>query len=323
MVNFHDPAVVVNDLLTFVKLSHTLVGLYIWEFVLLLTMSGASFGAVVPTAGQYGSIYSLTRLTTLVAVIIITVNFDAKTPHACQVSVAYSFSVCESVALTAAELLIVLRIMAIWDRRKVVVAISIGLWVTNVSLLMHTSARVRSVSPTCLPRNAEIRNLQVGTISTLVTNIVLLLIMLVGLLRLRIQGVGTLSLGQLLWKQGIIWFLIASAAGALPTIFLLLDLNDVWSVMFLFPWVISLSIAATRMHRALTDFVSGVPDAPRGGSGPTSRFLQNPAVQPLKRLEVAVHSTRMWDSTVQMSDPGSYASTDGPVTYKPNELTSD
>jgi len=206
-----------------------------------------------------------------------------------------------------------------------VVAISIGLWVTNVSLLMHTSMRVRSVSPTCLPRNAEIRILQVGTISTLVTNIVLLLIMLVGLLRLRIQGVGTLSLGQLLWKQGIIWFLIASAAGALPTIFLLLDLNDVWSVMFLFPWVISLSIAATRMHRALTDFVSGVPDTPRGGSGPTSRFLQIPAVQPLKRLEVAVHSTRMWDSTVQMSDYGSSAtgSTDGPVTYKPNELTSD
>ena len=57
--------------------------------------------------------------------------------------------------------------------------------------------------------------------------------------------------------------------------------------------------------------------SPQGGSGPTSRFLQNPAVQPLKRLEVALHST------AQMSDHGSYASTDGPVIYKPNELTSD
>jgi len=151
--------------------------------------------------------------------------------------------------------------------------------------------------------------------------------MLVGLLRLRIQGAGTLSLGQLLWKQGIIWFLIATASGALPTIFLCLDLNDAWSIMFQIPWMISISIAATRMYRSLTDFVSGVPDTIEAGhqgeSGPTSRFLQNPAVQPLKRLEVTVHSTRVWDSAAQMSDLGSYASTDGPVTYKPNGLTSD
>jgi hypothetical protein len=117
--------------------------------------------------------------------------------------------------------------------------------------------------------------------------------------------------------------------------------------MFQIPWMISISIAATRMYRSLTDFVSGVPDTygvsfpflfqrllcyrypcsieagHQGESGPTSRFLQNPAVQPLKRLEVTVHSTRVWDSAAQMSDLGSYASTDGPVTYKPNGLTSD
>jgi len=140
-----------------------------------------------------------------------------------------------------------------------------------------------------------------------------------------------LSLGQLLWKQGIIWFLIATAAGALATVFLLLDLNDVWSIMFQFPSVISVSIAATRMYRSLTDCVSGASDmypcsteaSPRGGSRPTSIFLQNPALQPLKRLEVAAHSTRVWYPTAQMSGHGSYADTDGPVTYKPNGSTPD
>jgi len=139
------------------------------------------------------------------------------------------------------------------------------------------------------------------------------------------------SLGQLLWKQGIIWFLIATAAGALPTIFLLLDLNDVWSIMFQFPCMVSVSIAATRMYRSLTDFVSGAPDmfhccteaSPQGGNGRTSTFSQNPAVQPLKQLEVAVHSTRVRYPMAQMSDRGSYADTDGPMTYKPKELTSD
>jgi len=137
--------------------------------------------------------------------------------------------------------------------------------------------------------------------------------MLIGLLRLRVQGVGTFSLGQLLWKQGIVWFLIATAAGALPTIFLLLDLNDVWSIMFQIPWMISISIAATRMYRALADFVSGVPDpyphgteaSPQGGSAPTPRLSQSAAVQPLKQLEVAVHSSiKVWCPMVQMSDDG-------------------
>jgi hypothetical protein len=35
----------------------------------------------------------------------------------------------------------------------------------------------------------------------LVTDIVLLLTMLVGLLRLRSDGIGTFGIGQLLWKQ--------------------------------------------------------------------------------------------------------------------------
>ena len=40
-----------------------------------------------------------------------------------------------------------------------------------------------------------------NTIVTLFTDIILLLIVLIGLLRLRRYGVGTFGLGQLLWKQ--------------------------------------------------------------------------------------------------------------------------
>jgi len=172
-----------------------------------------------------------------------------------------------------------------------------------------TPFQLRSGNLACLPRD-EISEL--GTISTFVTDIVLLLIMLVGLLRLRVQGVGMLSLGQLLWKQGIVWFLIATLAGALPTIFLLSHLNDAWSNMFQFPWMISISIAATRMHRALIDFVTGVPNTypygteanPQGGSAPTSGFSQSAAVKARKQLVAAHSSTEVWYPMVQMSDHG-------------------
>jgi hypothetical protein len=57
----------------------------------------------------------------------------------------------------------------------------------------------------CLLLNVQI--IKLNFISTLITDIVLLLVMLIGLLRLRLDGGGMLSLGRILWKQvGWLWF---------------------------------------------------------------------------------------------------------------------
>jgi hypothetical protein len=42
---------------------------------------------------------------------------------------------------------------------------------------------------------------KIGFIATLTTDFVLLIIMLVGLIRLRLRGYGMMSLGRTLWKQ--------------------------------------------------------------------------------------------------------------------------
>jgi hypothetical protein len=47
----------------------------------------------------------------------------------------------------------------------------------------------------------NIESIKPNIIVTLITDITLLLIMLVGLLRLRRYGAGTFGLGRLLWKQ--------------------------------------------------------------------------------------------------------------------------
>lgn len=83
----------------------------------------------------------------------------------------------------------------------------------------------------------------------LATNIILLLVMLVGLLRLHYRGGGKFGLAQVLWKQvwsrltlslvisiidtfsihkGVIWFLIATAAEIPPVV----GLTSVWLVYF-------------------------------------------------------------------------------------------
>ena len=94
--------------------------------------------------------------------------------------------------------------------------------------------------------NAEDNKLNI--IVTFITDIILLLIVLVGLIRLRYHGGGTLGLGRLLWKQvafrgfpsmgyrrptdvssvskGVIWLLLAVAADVPPTVGPALFLSD-------------------------------------------------------------------------------------------------
>jgi len=135
--------------------------------------------------------------------------------------------------------------------------------------------------------------------------------MLVGLLRLRRRGGGTFQLGHLLWKQGVIWFLLATVAEVPPTVFIFLDLNDPLNDMFLMPWLIIMSIAATRMYRSLVDFISSS-DIARDPERP-QRIVRNDANAMLTRtisispdgMEVVVHMTREQHLT---SQTGQYAS---------------
>ncbi|KAI0288473.1 hypothetical protein BC826DRAFT_687204 [Russula brevipes] len=326
MVNFRDPAVVARDFLSFVKLLHTVAGLYIWEFVTTLDYEWSIFSGRRRYRWTIW-IYSFTRVATLIAVILAIVAFDAKLPHTCQAFVT-THGVFAYLALVTAQFLIVLRIFAIWNRRRVVVATSIGVWVTNTVLLIQTVSRIRSetASPdSCTPKNIQIT--KINLISTLVTDVALLLIMLIGLLQLRVKGVGMLSLGQLLWNQGVIWLCIATATGALPVIFVYLDLNEPLRIMFQLPALasVAISIAATRMYRSLTDFVFGFSEFTIQATGlPTSKVAQTPGAPiPLNRMEVAVHNSWIQHPATSTGDHSSQTGADKQANYKSNQSISE
>jgi len=63
----------------------------------------------------------------------------------------------------------------------------------------------------------------------LVTDVALLFTMIIGLLRLRKHGGGRFDLGRLLWKQGVIYFFVATIAEIPQFVFLFLDLNGSFS----------------------------------------------------------------------------------------------
>jgi len=188
---------------------------------------------------------------------VVFVLFAANTKghYKCETVVVFSL-IFGYIAFAGGSLLIVLRIIAIWRKMKSIIAIAAIIWGTNVAFLVQGIVRIRAAyveaAGTCLVLNTHSAKLNI--LVTLVTDILLLLIMLIGLLRLRFHEHGAFSMGRFLWRQGLIWLFIATISEVPPAVFICLNLNDPFNYMFWGASLITLSIAATRIHRSLIDF---------------------------------------------------------------------
>jgi len=257
MVNFHDPAVIAQNDWTRVKFWHVLSGIYLWEFFTTLNYEWRVIRGRSPYRWTIW-IYSLTRVAGLIATILTLVGMDVSTSINCQLWYSSTILLCY-LSAAAGSLLIVLRVIAIWNNKTVIRVTTIGVWGINVIFLIQGVARLRDARepPGCVPLNT--RGNLLTLIAMAITDITLLVIMLAGLFRLRQCGGGTFGLAQFLWKQGVIWILLAAAAEIPPAVLIVLDLNDEYNTTFQVPSFLTMVIAASRMHRGLVEFTSRSP----------------------------------------------------------------
>ncbi|KAF8264179.1 hypothetical protein EI94DRAFT_1703428 [Lactarius quietus] len=160
-------------------------------------------------------------------------------------------------AFLGGSFLIVLRIIAIWNRNRIAIAIAICAWSSNIAFFIHNIVQIHTRwAPTasiCGILNPETTKLTI--IGVLIADVGLLLMMLVGLLRLRVHST-MFALGQYLWKQGLIWLCVAIVSEVPPAVFDGLNLNYPFNLMFQTPALVMMTISATRMHHSLVDFAS-------------------------------------------------------------------
>jgi len=262
MVNFRDPVVIMKDRVAVVKLWHAMAGLYLYEFVTTLNYEWSVFRGHRPYRSTIW-VYSFTRVAALMAVILNLVSIDLSTPYNCEIELVFQIFF-GYLAFAAAALLIVIRVIAIWNRDKIVIAIATTIWATNFAFIIHGVVKIRAIwvpeLTTCLLLPGNIQSERLNLIATLATDISLLIIMLIGLLRLRFHERSALGLGHLLWKQGLIWFLIATLVEVPNVVFICLDLNDPLNYMLWLTSIVAMTIAVTRIHRHLTDFAPETPD---------------------------------------------------------------
>jgi len=97
----------------------------------------------------------------------------------------------------------------------------------------------------CAPENVGPADLVINfvTVAMLAADIILLLVMLVGLFRLHRHVGGKFGLAQVLWRQGVIWFLIAIAAEVPPVMFAILNLDGIS-----YPFCINLPLSSSTEY---------------------------------------------------------------------------
>jgi len=165
-----------------------------------------------------------------------------------------------------------------------------GVWLADVAFLIYGTATLRGVwsdeSSSCVIINMQSNKMNI--IVSLASDVILLLIMVAGLLRLRPE-IGTFGLGRILWNQSLIWLMLATVAEVPPAVFFCLNLNDALDSMFQCPNLVIMTIASTRMYRSLinlgpTGEVSSEPPA----AGSNLRF--RPQSIPLKQISLQVSS---------------------------------
>ncbi|KAI9441046.1 hypothetical protein F5148DRAFT_829760 [Russula earlei] len=325
MTNFNDVNVIAQDFWALVKFWHAIDGLYIWEFFTTLDYEWS----IIQRRRPYRStiwLYSITRVATLLAVITNMIGFDANKRINCQLWVTFEIIFAYS-AFAAASMLIVLRVIAIWNKSSIISVIALSVWTTNVGFLIQGIVRLRGTwsvfANTCIVTNSTASKLNI-TVS-LSTDTILLVMMLVGLIRWRVEEGPASGFGRFLWTQGLIWLLLATLAYVPAVVFISLNLNEPFNLMFQTPALITMSIAATRMYRSLSDFSSRGSTSldytkSTGLSGSSDNNRVRVAPIQLNPMEVSVHTDSEQYPASQVGQYASFVITDGQLGDKPHGL---
>ncbi|KAI0250158.1 hypothetical protein BJV78DRAFT_612056 [Lactifluus subvellereus] len=230
MKDWRDPDRVAANFAALEKLLHALGGLYIWEILINLDYEFSVFTGKRKLTGTF-PLYLGCRWCPLVVLITQFLVLDVSAGTGCQVMiVSFTFGYLSSLFASA---LIILRISVLWDHNKVVIALASASCLGNTACYLYVMATSRGYwtgDPCALQHT---RHAMVGIFSSFATDLLLLVLMLIGVLRWKEEGRQQGSLVWFLYMQGLAWVVVFTLAAVPPVVFIILNLNGV-SISYLY-----------------------------------------------------------------------------------------
>ncbi|KAI0072930.1 hypothetical protein K474DRAFT_286911 [Panus rudis PR-1116 ss-1] len=254
MVNWTSPEEIAKDGQAFDRLMHALLGLYIWEFVTSLDfdwdfVSGRKkfrWPLIFYFAGRYFLLFAL---------IGIAIALNVTQPVNCQALYTYN-QVFGNAAIGLASINLALRTLAVWGQPRwlliFLVAVIMGHW----SLLLHgILLKAAWVQNTCVITETNNRILAASFIYSMGFDLFVLLLTAYKL-SVPTKKAQWSKLIKLIFGDGLIYFIVAFLANFVATVFMLMNLNPVMSIIANVPAAIASTTVACRCVRRLTSYTS-------------------------------------------------------------------
>ncbi|KAF7321987.1 hypothetical protein MKEN_00721300 [Mycena kentingensis (nom. inval.)] len=258
MPDWSSPTEIARDSAVFVKLQHALLGVYAWEWFTSLPFDWQVLTGRKPFRWPL-IFYFANRYILLGALIGIAIAFDTETELDCQSLFTFN-SFTGDAALGFASLNLSIRTLAIWSQatwiKLLLTVVILGHWG-----LIFAGILLKSVwSPelnTCVIIETNTTIIAATFTYTMCFD---LLICCLNAYKLGMRRSGKSRLSKMIFKDGLVFFFIAFLANLIATVFMILNLNPIMSIIFNVPAAIASTIVATRAVRRLTNFTSQGPE---------------------------------------------------------------
>ncbi|KAJ7597784.1 hypothetical protein C8J56DRAFT_328364 [Mycena floridula] len=251
-----------RDAGVFVKFMHACLGVYAWEWFISL-----DFDWDVITGKKKFRwpmiFYFANRYLLLFAMAGIAVALDSTTEINCQA--LYTFNqLAGDAAVGLASINLSLRTIAVYGNSKWITALLVLVILGHWSLILQGTVLTAVWSPeaqTCAIIKTNNKILAAIFIYSMCFD---LLVFLLNFYKFAIQGrnrdIGTSRLGKMIFSDGLAYFFIAFVANLVATIFMVLNLNSVMTIIFNVPAAIASTIVAGRVVRRLSNFTNQGPE---------------------------------------------------------------
>ncbi|KAK7044852.1 hypothetical protein R3P38DRAFT_2609161 [Favolaschia claudopus] len=252
MVDWKSQAEIIKDGAAFGKFMHALLGLYIWEWFTSLKFDYDYISG--KRKFRWPMIfYFLNRYCLLFALIGIAVSLNVTTKIDCQG--LYTFNALfGNAAIGLASINLSLRTIAVWNQRWFIWIPLTLVIMGHLSLLLHGVLIKADWIPEqggCVITETDNRLLAATFIYGMSFDF---LVLCLTAYKLLFPTGGKSRLVSLIFNDGLIYFVIAFLSNLLATIFMLLDLNAVMSIIANVPAAIASTIVACRAVRRLSNY---------------------------------------------------------------------
>ncbi|KDQ58625.1 hypothetical protein JAAARDRAFT_674621 [Jaapia argillacea MUCL 33604] len=257
MVNWQSPEEIARDV-AFGNFMHLLLGLYLWEFCISLRFDWDYIRG--KRLFHWPMIfYFANRYLLLFALVAIAVSLNVTVPINCQA--LYTFvQFCGNATIGLTSINLSIRTMMLWLGKWYIIGPLVVIIIGHWSILLHGILTKAAYVPGrgCVVTESSVPMIAAGFVYAMILDFIVLV--LTGI-RLAFP-VGGRSMGQkatlsrLIFTDGLIYFMIAFLANLIATIFVLLDLNPIMSVIADVPAALASTIVATRVVRRLKNFSS-------------------------------------------------------------------